>query len=293
LVIAAFAAVYLFWGATYLGIRIAVTSIPPFLMAGSRFVIAGSILYAWMRCHGAPRPEPAHWRSAAIIGALLLLVGNGGVAWAQQSVPTSVTALVLAATPLWMILVEWLRPLGNRPHRLVFLGLVLGFCGVALIVLGRDAHGHRVLNPAAALVLLAAPVAWSIGSIFSRHARQTETALLNVAMQMISGGALMLGASFAFGEIRGFQIAEVTRASWMAFGYLTIAGSLIGFTSYVWLLQVSTPARVSTYAFVNPLIAVMLGRCFLHEPLPKAVLLAGSLILGAVLAITWRSQRKT
>lgn len=286
LIVAAFAAVYLIWGSTYLGIRLAIDSMPPLLMAGSRFFIAGGILYPVMRVLGAPRPQLVHWKSAAIIGALLLLVGNGGVTWAQQTVPTSIAALMVAATPLWINLIEWLRPSGRRPRRAVFIGLSLGFAGVALIVLGKSSAGQSVLNPVGASLLLLAPLCWAFGSIFSRHAAQSESALLNIAMQMLCGGALMLLAGLAAGEASQLHIAQVTPASAWAFVYLTLIGSLVGFSAYVWLLQVSTPARVSTYAYVNPFIAVLLGRLVLHEALPGSVLMAGVCIIVAVILIT-------
>ncbi len=289
LVIAAFVAVYVLWGSTYLGIRVAIESIPPMLMAGTRFFIAGILLYGFMRMSGAPRPRAIHWRNAAIVGALLLLIGNGGLTWAELTVPSNIAALIIASTPLWMILFDWLRPGGHRPHASVFAGLLLGFAGVGLIIASKDQHGHSVAEPLGAFVLLVAALCWAAGSVFSRHAAQSESALLAVAMQMITGGALLLLAGFVLGEIHDFNLETITTRSRIAFFYLLICGSLIGFTAYVWLLQVSTPARVSTYAFVNPLIAVILGRIFLRETLPGSVLVAGALIVTAVVLITLRS----
>jgi len=292
LVAAAFAAVYLIWGSTYLGIRIAIESIPPFLMAGARFLLAGTILYVVMRASGTPRPQPAHWKHATILGGLLLLVGNGFVSFAELKVPTNIAALMVAGTPMWMIVIDWLRPSGRRPHVLVFVGLALGFAGVVLIVFSRDAHGRGAVDPVGAAMLLVASLSWAAGSVFSRHARQPTSALLAIAMQMIAGGGLMLLTSAALGETRHFQWQEITARSAAAFFYLTILGSLVGFTCYVWLLRVSTPARVSTYAYVNPLIAVFLGGLVLHEPLPAGVLVAGALVLAAVALITLNSQRR-
>ena len=293
LVLTAFAAVYLLWGSTYLGIRIAIESIPPLLMGGARFLAAGLVLYGVMRMRGAPRPEFIHWKNAAIVGALLLLVGNGGLTWAEQTVPSNIAALIIASTPLWIIVFDWLRPHGRRPHPAVFAGLLVGFIGVGLIIASKDHLGHNVAEPIGASVLLVAALCWAAGSVFSRHARQSESALLAVAMQMIAGGALLLIGGAVSGELRGFDLHRITPASASAFLYLFLCGSLIGFTAYVWLLQVSTPARVSTYAFVNPLIAVILGRVFHHELLPKSVLLAGALIVAAIGLITIRSGAKS
>lgn len=291
LVIAAFAAVYLIWGSTYLGIHVAVETIPPFFMAGSRFVIAGAVLYVAMRASGAPRPELVHWRTALITGALLLVIGNGALSWVQQFTPTNISAMMIAATPLWMNLVDWWRPGGRRPQRRTVAGLILGFIGVALIVLSRDPGGHRVLLPLGAAVLLLAPFSWAIGSIYSRHAPQCSTSLLNIAMQMLAGGVLMLLVGLVRGEQHGFALSQISASSAWAFLYLTTIGSLVGFTAYAWLLQVSTPAKVSTYAYVNPLIAVLLGSIVLKESLPTITLLAGSLILAAVVTITLRTSK--
>jgi len=292
LVLAAFATVYLVWGSTYLGIRVAIESIPPFFMAGGRFVIAGAILYACMRLKGAARPTALDWRDAAIVGGLLLVLGNGGLSWAELRVPTNVAALMVAGTPLWMIVLDWVRPQGRRPHGLVFAGLALGFAGVALIVASRDTHGHGIINPFCAIILLAASISWASGSIYSRHAQKPASALLAIAMQMLTGGGLMFVVSLALGETNHWHWQEITARSASAFVYLTIIGSLITFPCYVWILQVSTPARVSTYAYVNPLIAVILGRIVLGETLPAGVVAAGGLILAAVVLITVKGPAK-
>jgi drug/metabolite transporter (DMT)-like permease len=291
LVLSAFAAVYVIWGSTYLGIHIAVQSMPPLIMAGSRFFIAGVVLYAVMRLRGDARPTPIQWRDASIIGALLLLGGNGGVSWAQQTVPSGISALIVAATPLWMNLIDWLRPSGKRPRAAVFIGLGLGFAGVTLIGLSRDHLGHRIVEPLGAVVLLLATLSWAFGSVFSSHARQPSSPLLAIGMQMITGGVLLLLCGALGGELPRLQPAAFTHASIVAFVYLTLVGSLVGFTAYVWLLQVSTPARVSTYAYVNPLIAVLLGRLILDEPLPGSVLFAGALVIAAVILIVLQKAR--
>ena len=290
LVIAAFAAVYLIWGSTYLGIRLAIDSIPPLLMAGCRFVIAGGTLYLVMRMRGAPRPDWDHWRGSIIIGGLLLMAGNGGVCWAQQTVPSGVAALIVASVPLWIMLVDWLRPQGLRPTCRVVAGLVIGMTGVAVIILGRGELGQRVVEPVAALVLVGANICWALGSIYARHARKPSSALLGVAMQMLCGGGLQLLLGLALGEAQDLNLAAITPTSAWAFVYLTFIGSLVGFTAYIWLLQVSTPARVSTHAYVNPLVAVLLGSWFLHEPISQNVIIAGALVLFSVILITRSSS---
>jgi drug/metabolite transporter (DMT)-like permease len=291
LVLAAFAALYLVWGSTYLGIRLAIDSIPPFFMAGSRFLVAGAILYAIMRARGAHRPTGRQWVSATVIGTLLLVAGNGGVTWAEQYVPTGVTALVIAIVPAWIALFDWLRRGGRRPGLLAIAGLVLGFVGVSLLVSGRDSSGSPLVHPMGAVALVVSTICWSAGSIYSRHAPRPRHTLLAIAMQMIAGGALQFVVGFGLGETSTFSFAAITSASAWAWLYLTVVGSLIGFTAYVWLLQVSTPAKVSTYAYVNPLIAVLLGSVILHEPVPGSVALAGAMILGAVLLLTVFGRR--
>ena len=288
LVVAAFAAVYIIWGSTYLGIRLAIDSIPPLLMAGARFVIAGLVLYGVMRARGVPAPEKRHWKPAFVLGGLLLLAGNGGVSWAQQMVPSGVAALVVAAVPLWIMLVDWLRRGGARPTRMMLLGLVAGFAGVVLLISGKSSSGHRLVEPIGAIVLVGSTVSWAIGSIYSRHAAKPSSALIAVAMQMIAGGFLQLLVGFSLGEASAFSWSRITPTSAWAFAYLTLVGSLIGFTAYVWLLQVSTPAKVSTYAYVNPVIAVLLGHLVLGEQVPKSAAVAGALVLAAVVMITRR-----
>ena len=291
LVVAAFAAVYLIWGSTFLGIAVAIKTIPPLLMAGLRWLVAGGLLYSVLRLRGVPRPEPIEWRNGAVVGALLIGVGNGGMSWSQQMVPSGITALVIAAVPLWMILFEWWRPKGRRPHGLVFAGLALGFVGVTLIILGRDHGGNRVVPPLAAGVLLFATVSWAVGSIWARHVRLPSAPLMSVATQMLAAGPLLILGSAATGEFSRFHPSAITGLSVGAFTYLVLLGSIVGFSAYAWLLQVSTPARVSTYAYVNPLIAVVLGRVVLAEPLPHTVLLAGVAILAGVIMITVRGTR--
>jgi drug/metabolite transporter (DMT)-like permease len=290
-VIAAFAAVYVIWGSTYLGIRYAVESIPPFLMAGTRNLAAGLLLYAFARARGGTAPTRIEWRDAAISGGLLLTIGNGGVTWAEQVIPSSVTALLVALTPLWMVLFDWLRPQGARPRPFVIAGLTVGFMGVALLAHGQGNHTSLAYGWGIA-ALMAASMSWAFGSIFSRHSHKPSSPLLGVAMQMIAGGGLLLGLAAARGEASQFSFGQVTRLSAGSWLYLTAAGSLVGYTCYVWLLHATTPARVATYAYVNPLIAVLLGCTIGRETFSHELLVAGGLIILAVALIVGGGTRQ-
>jgi drug/metabolite transporter (DMT)-like permease len=290
-VIAAFAAVYVIWGSTYLGIRYAIETIPPFLMAGTRFLAAGFVLCAFARVRGAGTPTRIEWRDATIAGALMLLVGNGGVTWAEQTIPSSVAALVVALTPLWMVLFDWLRSGGTRPRAMVLAGLAVGLAGVVLLTRGNGqnasaAHGWGVA------AVMAASICWALGSIFNRQARKPTSPLLGVGMQMIAGGGLLLALAVARGEPAQFSFARMTALSFWAWFYLTVAGSSIAYTAYVWLLHASTPARVATYAYVNPLIALLLGCTIGAEPFSNELFAAGALIVVAVVLIVRSGARQ-
>jgi len=284
-IITAFAAVYLIWGSTYLGIRLAVETIPPFMMAGSRAIVAGAILYAWARLRGATKPEFAHWRGAAIVGGLLLLGGNGLLSWAQQRVPSGVSALIIGSVPLWMILLEWLWHRGPRPTVSIISGLIVGFVGLGFLVASGRLSNGAAINLSGAAVLLLAAFLWAAGSLYSRRARLPSSQLQAAAMEMLTGGALLMLAGGVTGEWTRFTPAHVSAHSWLAWCYLVTFGSLIGFTAYVWLLQVASPAHVSTYAYVNPLVALFLGWALAGEQITSRTLLAAAAIILAVIII--------
>ena len=287
-VITAFTAVYLIWGSTYLAIRLAVETMPPFLMAGIRFLIAGTILYVWTRWRGVPKPTRSHWLAATIVGGLLLLGGNGGVVWAAQHVSSGLTALLIATVPLWMALLNWLRPGGAKPSNRIIAGLLLGFIGITLLIgPSKLAGGHQV-DPLGAAVLIIASLSWAAGSLYSRRAQLPASPLLATGMEMLAGGALLLIAGLLFGEWTRFDLSAPSLRSWLALSYLIIFGALIGFTAYIWLLRVTTPALASTYAYVNPVVAIFLGWAFVGEPLTARTLLAAAIIIGAVVVITLR-----
>ena len=294
-IVAAFAAVYLIWGSTYLAIRYAVATIPPFLMGGTRFLIAGLILYAWSRRRGAVAPTRAQWRAAGITGILLLVGGNGAVIWSEQHVASGLVALIVAIVPLWMVTLDWLRPGGTRPGRAVFLGIALGLAGLALLI-GPDAFASRGgssgIDVRAALVPVFGALLWAFGSIFNRYAPRPASSPMATGMQMLAGGAAFLIVSLIAGEPQHFSLAAVTTPSVIGYLYLVTFGSLLGFTAYIYLLGATTPAKASTYAYVNPIVAVILGWAVAGEPFTPRMLVAAAIILGAVALITLANAKR-
>lgn len=281
-----FAAVYILWGSTYLGIRFAVASIPPLLMAGVRHLVAGLILYAIMRLSGQPRPTRLHWKNATLLGGLLLLGGNGLVSVAEQTVSSGVAALIVAAVPFWMVL---LNAADRRvaPKISVLAGLVLGVIGLAILVLPTGSAGADHVDPFGVLMLIAATFSWGVGSLYSPKATLPASIFLGIGMEMVAGGVLLFGVGLASGEGVGFHLDAVTLKSLLALAYLIVFGSLFGFSAYVWLLKHTTPARASTYAFVNPVIAVLLGWALADEAFTLRIALAGGIIVAAVCTILY------
>jgi drug/metabolite transporter (DMT)-like permease len=283
--VAAFAAVYLIWGSTYLAIRWAIETLPTFLMAGVRFLVAGGILCLWGLARGGRVPDWRAWRDAAVVGGLLLLGGNGGVVWAEQYVPSGLAALIVATEPLWIVLLNWLRPRGHRPTGGEALGLLLGFGGVVLLI-GPWQPGADRVHPGGALVLIGATMAWATGSLYSRSARTASDPLLGTGMHMLAGGALLLVAATATGQWSAVHPASVSLRSWLALLYLIVFGAIVGFTAYLWLLKETSVALASTYAYVNPVVAVFLGWALAGEPVTARTLAAAAVIVTSVFAIT-------
>jgi drug/metabolite transporter (DMT)-like permease len=283
-ILIAFAAVYIIWGSTYLAIRFAIETLPPFLMVGARFFLAGGIMYAWLRARGAPAPKAVHWRSAAIIGILMPVLGTGVVVWAEEKVPSGIAALLVAVVPLWMVLLHWWRPHGKRPNAWVFAGVALGLAGLYLLVNpGGDAKQGNVFVEG---VLLLAALSWATGSLYSKHAPRPKAKFLGTGMEMIVAGAVLIAAGLVTGEASHFSIGASSLKSWLALLYLITFGSIIAYTAYVWLLRTVSPTLVSTYAFVNPVVAVVLGWAFASEPLNARMCIAAAIIVGAVALIT-------
>jgi len=291
LVVTAFATVYVVWGSTYLAIRYAVETIPPFVMAGTRFLLAGAMMIAWAKWKDGARATGSNWRAAAVAGALLLAFGNGAVVWAEQRVPSGLTALLVAAVPLWMVLADWVRPGGARPTAGVAVGVAVGIAGIALLV-GTGSLGGQRVDPAGAAALVFGSLSWAIGSLYSRTADLPSNPIFATGMEMFAGGAVLWIGALATGELAHLDLSHASAASITGFVYLVIFGSLIGFTAYAWLLRVSTPAKVSTYAFVNPVIAVLLGWAIAHEPVGARTIAAAAVIVGAVALITMTRGRR-
>lgn len=284
--ILAFAAIYLIWGSTYLGIRVAVETFPPFLMASMRFAVAGVLIFGFLRLRGGAWPTARQWKDQSIIGIFLLVGGNGVVSWSEQRTPSGITSLILGGGPLIVVLMDWLRPRGQRPTLGLVLGVIVGVAGIALL-LGPDAipAGYRP-PPIYIIVLFVSSVSWWTGSFYSKHITSGTPLLMASSMQMLCGSACMLLIGLMLGEGRGFEFSAVSAHSWEAFAYLVTAGSIVAFPVYVWLLEHSTPARVSTYAYVNPVVAVFLGWAVLGEPLNLRIIVAAAIIVGAVAIIT-------
>ena len=286
--VVALATVYVVWGSTYLAIAIAIETIPPFLLGGVRFLLAGAAMFAWSSRRGdrvGDRLGPRQWRAALVVGGLLLAVGNGGVSWAEQSIPSGLAALIVATVPLWIAL--WARMLlGQRLRPLAVAGLVVGLGGVAVLVQPGGGSG----SVAGVVAVLVSALAWGGGSAWSRRAALPARPLVATSMQMLAGGAVLLLASALNGEWSGFAPAAVSGRSLWALAYLVVFGSIVAFTAYMWLLRSTTTALTSTYAYVNPIVAVLLGWAVLGEAVTPAMVLGGGVIVVAVALIVTASS---
>ena len=295
--VAAFAAVYIFWGSTYLAIKYAMETLPPFLMAGSRFAFAGSILFLWARLSkDYETPKLEHWRTSFIVGTLLLLGGNGGVVLAQHYIPSSLAALLVATEPLWIVILSWLWLNGGRPNWRVVLGLLLGFAGVWMLISGRasngvDAGGYGQWIGIGAVIVGA--LSWATGSIYGLRGATPKSSLLAAGMQMMSGSISLLLVGLVRGEWSTFDPSAVSSASLFGLAYLVVFGSLVGFTAYSWLLKNARPSMVATYAYVNPVIAVLLGWLIAGESMTGQMLFGAGVVVGSVVLITSQNSEET
>jgi len=291
-IIVVFAALYLIWGSTYLGIRFAIETIPPFLMAGTRFLIAGLIMYAIAWSQGIVKSSWANWRTSLIIGACLLLGGNGGVTISEKYIDSGLAAVIVAVVPIYIVVLGWVTGMAPRPTSVVWLGLVGGFVGVGILLgpslrfSSNDAHGPAI----GMSILLVSSFLWSAGSLYSRVAKHAASPFLTAAQQMIWGGMLLLLTGALTGEMRRFHPGSVSILSVASFAYLVIIGAVVGYTAYIWLLRHCDPAKVATYAYVNPIVAVLLGAAFAGETLTMRTLIAAALIIGSVAMVITAQQ---
>jgi len=291
-IIVAFAALYLIWGSTYLGIRFAIGTIPPFLMAGTRFLMAGVIMYAIAWSQGIGKSNWMNWRTSLIIGACLLLGGNGGVTMSEKYIDSGLAALIVAVVPIYIVVLGWTTGMTPKPMPILWLGLVGGFIGVGILLapaLRFSSNNGR--HPAIGMsILLVSSFIWSAGSLYSRTAKHAASPFLTAAQQMLCGGLLLLFAGVATGETRRFNPSSISILSVASFVYLVIIGAVVGYTAYIWLLRHCDPAKVATYAYVNPIVAVVLGTAFAGETLTLRTLIAAALIIGSVALVITAQQ---
>lgn len=287
-------AVYIVWGSTYLAILFVVETTPPFIAAGMRFLIAGAVLYVFRRLRGDPAPQKIEWRSAAIVGLFLIVGGNGCLMWAEQRVASGVAALIIAAVPLWIAIIDTIRPGGQRPGRWAILGVLMGFAGIIVLIRPAQLIGiEGQVDLLGAGVLLLASLSWAIGSLYNRGAKLPASPLLGTGMQMLVGSAGLFILATLSGEWSQLDISAISMQSWLGFIYLVVFGSWVGFVSYIWLLRIAPTMLVSTYAYVNPVVAIFLGSLLAGEALTPRVLLASITIIGSVVLITYTQQKSS
>lgn len=290
-IVLAFAAVYLIWGSTYLGIRFAIETIPPLLMAGTRYFSAGAIMLGIARMRGPLTSTWSQWRTSLIVGACLLLGGNGGVTLSEKYIDSGLAAVMVATVPIYIALLGWAMRVGPKPTPVVWLGLAGGFAGVVILI----GPAIRFAEHKAAFgmsILLFSSFIWSAGSLYSRKAQNAESPFFAAAQQMLCGGALLFIAGLVIGEPKHFDFQRLSMLSVWSFVYLVVIGAVIGFTAYIWLLRECAPAKVATYAYVNPIVAVILGALFAGETLTMRTVVAATLIIGSVALVITAQQLK-
>jgi drug/metabolite transporter (DMT)-like permease len=280
----AFFLIYFIWGSTYLAIRYAIETLPPFLMAGTRFLAAGVLMYAFMRSRGAAAPELRQWWQLGIVGTFLFLGGNGFVVWAEQYITSGLAALLVATLPLWLIVLDWLWAGGKPPTLMAGIGIALGLGGTVVLLDPVRIADSAIHLPGALMVILGS-LLWAIGSIYSKKFRQPPSIFMSAACQMIGGGVSLLVVAVALGEPADFAFAQVSAVSVAGFLYLMVFGSMIAISAYVWLLQNASAASISTYAFVNPAVAIFLGWLIAGEEINAHILAGAAIILAGVFLV--------
>jgi len=287
---AAFAVIYIVWGTTFLAIRFALESIPPFMMAGLRFTVAGLLLFAWVYFRNPVKIKVEHLKLPAITGLLMIFIGHGSLAWAEQFITSGFAALLCSVIPVWMVLISWMQSRTNKPDKLTVAGIVLGITGVALLTVTGDeflisaASGNGIIIFSIAPLLLST-IFWSYASIKSRKFSKELPLLYSISIQILTGGTALLLLGIFRGEVAELSVSEISFISFASMVYLVLFGTIVAYSSYVWLLKASTPAKVGTYAFFNPLIAVFLGWLTIDEPITTMMIIGAAGILVSVLLI--------
>ena len=296
LVIAAFAAVYILWGSTYLAIVIALDDIPPFLLVSFRFLVAGVLLYAWCRLRGEPRPSMQSFANMSVAGIIMLFVGTGSLIWAEQHIPPGLAAIIVATVPLWFVLLDKYQWKFHFSNKFIIIGLLIGFAGVVTLFIGKDSAGKAIPGGddkqlLSIIVLLIGSVGWAVGSLYSKYKKADGSASMKAAIQMIAAGLVSLIPAFALGEHRQVAAGHISLDALAATLYLIVFGSLIGYIAYVWLLSVRPPSLVGTYAYVNPVVALLLSSLFGKEEITSHKVLALGIILAGVIIVNFSKEK--
>lgn len=291
-VLLAFAIIYFVWGSTFLAIRVGVRGVPPFLLAAMRFVVAGGLLYAWLRGRGTPSPTAREWGSATLLAVMIFVFDYGLLFWAERRVPSGIAAVMMATIPAFMALSEILILKTQRLTLRLAAALLIGVAGVGVLVSRTLSFGGAPVDPLGACALIAASVSWSISSALTKKLPLPPAKAMSSGSQMLAGGVLLMLAAGLLGEFRGFHLQAVSAKAWLALAYLIVAGSIVGFTAYIWLIHHESPTKVGTYAYVNPVVAVLVGHFFGGEALSARAMAGAALVLVSVVVIT-TARRKS
>ena len=291
-VLLAFAIIYFVWGSTFLAIRVGVREVPPFLLAGMRFLVAGLVLYGWMRAKGTPSPTAREWGSASLLAILIFVFDYGLLFWAEKRVPSGVAAVMMATIPVFMAIAEIGILRTQRLTARLAIALLVGIGGVAVLVSHSVTFGEAPINTAGACALIVAAISWSIAASLSRKVPLPAAKAMSSGAQMFAGGVFLTLTAVLLGEFRGFHVQAVSRGAWLALVYLIVAGSIIGFTAYVWLIHHESPTKVGTYAYVNPVVAVLVGYFLGGEAIGPRTIVGTLLVLVSVVVITTAPAKK-
>jgi drug/metabolite transporter (DMT)-like permease len=291
-IVLAFAIIYLVWGSTFLAIRVGVREVPPFLFAGMRFSAAGIMLYAWMRAKGAASPTRREWASLSLLAVLIFVLDYGLLFWAEKRVPSGVAAVMMATIPVFMALAEILFLRTQRLTLRLASALLIGIAGVAVLVSRSVGFGEAAIDTSGAIALVVAAISWSLASVLTRKLHLPESKVMSSGAQMLAGGILLTLTAAILGEFRGFQVNAVSTGAWLALVYLIVAGSIVAFTAYVWLIHHESPTKVGTYAYVNPVVAVLLGYALGGEGLGARTIVGTLLVLVSVVAVITTTRKE-